>query len=138
MLTLIAGLVLGVLSRIEELHGTFSATISTHATWALAPFVAGALSASARSGAIRGASLLTAANAGYYAWSEIAHPGVSLESVAGSVPHWVAAGIGAGAVFGALGALARRGSALTRTAAASCALAVVVGDAAGAFDALLP
>ena len=138
MLTVIAGLVLGVLSRMEELGETFSAGISTHAMWAMAPFVAGARTAAARHGAVRGAGLLTAANVGYYAWSAVARPGVPLDSVAGSVPHWFAAGVGAGAVFGALGAVAWHGSPLARTAAVSFAFIVVAGDAAGAFDAFLP
>ena len=137
MLLVVAGLVLGVLSRVEELNGA-PAVISTHAGWALAPFVAGALGSSARSGAVRGVVLLTAANAGYYAWSAAAEPGVALESVAGSVPHWFAAGVGAGAVFGALGGLTRVGGVFARVAVPMTVLAVIAADAAGAFEALLP
>ena len=134
----LAGLALGVLSRVEELEAGFFVGISTHATWALAPYLAGVLASSAPRGALRGAVLLTCANAGYYAWSAAARPGVPLDSVAGSVPHWFAAGLGAGAVFGALGAVTRHGTAPLRIAAAVTTLTVIAADAAGAFGALLP
>jgi hypothetical protein len=131
---LVAGLLLGILSRIEELTDGFYLAISTHATWVLAPFAAGVLSAEPRRGALRGAVLLTAANVGYYGWSAVAQPDVPLESVAGSVPHWFAAGIAAGVVFGALGGLTPR----ARLAAPAAVVAVIVADALNAFALVLP
>ena len=131
---LLAGLLLGILSRVEELTDGFHLAISTHATWVLAPFAAGVLSGDPRGGALRGAVLLTAANIGYYGSSAIAQPDVPLEEVAGSVPHWFAAGIAAGLVFGALGGLTPR----ARVAAPAAVAAVILADAFDAFALVLP
>src|SRR3712207_3771046 len=54
----VTGVVLGVLSRLEETEPFFLA-ISTHATWVLAPFLAAALTDRLASGVV----LLTVANA---------------------------------------------------------------------------
>ena len=137
-LLLAAGLALGVLSRVEE-TAPWSLGISTHATWLAAPFVAGALlRASAGRGAAAGAALLTAANAGYYAWITTTEPGVGLASVAGPVEHWLALGVAAGACFGALGATTRTGPVAARVAAPLAAAGVLVADALDLLAPLLP
>ena len=121
----VAGVVLGVLSRIEETEPFFLG-ISTHATWVLAPFAAGALSRRVASGA----ALLTIANAAYFAWIAATEDGPLV-----AVTHWFAAGLAAGLVFGAAGVWARGGG---RIAAPALVAAVLLADAAGAFDAVLP
>jgi hypothetical protein len=131
--TLVAGLLLGILSRVEELTDGFFLA-STHATWVLAPFAAGLLCTDPRRGAVQGAVLLTAANVGYYAFSAVAQPEVPLEAVAGSVPHWFAAGVAAGLVLGTLGGLTPRAP----IAAPAPVAAVIAADAFGAFALVLP
>jgi hypothetical protein len=120
----IAGIVLGVLSRVEEATDGFFVGISTHATWVIVPFLAGWAGGRARDGVL----VLTVANAAYYAWIAATEGGPLV-----AVGHWFAAGVAAGAAFGAVGAAAR-----TRPGVALVVPAVIVADGAGLFAALLP
>jgi hypothetical protein len=137
VIVVLVGLVLGALSRLEETEPFFLG-ISTHATWLLAPFAAGLLSTRARRGALRGAVLTSAANAGYYAWIAVAQPGVPLAAVAGPVEHWALVGVAAGVVAGAAGAVARVGRSAVRGMVVVGLFAVLAADALDAFAALLP
>lgn len=128
-----AGVVLGVASRVEEVAG-FDAGVSTNLTWLATAFVAGALGRGAAGGAVA----LTAANAGYYAHVLATEPGRPLASVAGPVERWFALGVAAGVVFGAAGALLRRRSAALRAAAFLPLAAVAVAERVPALSVLLP
>lgn len=134
MRLVLAGLLLGILSRVEETTDGLAAVVSTHATWVLVPFAAGALAGRIGSGARAGVVVLTAANAGYYAWMRTVAPADTV----GPVAHWILAGIGAGAAAGAVGGAARGTSRLARLAAPAAVGAVVAGDQLGAFAAVLP
>ncbi len=103
VLLLVAGAVLGVASRVEEVVDGFSVGISSDAAWVLVAFAAGALARSARAGAAAGVLVLTVANAAYYAWIVATEPGIDPAAVAGSPVRWLALGVGAGLVFGLAG-----------------------------------
>ena len=100
----VAGAVLGGLSRIEETTG-FSAGISANATWLGVAFAVGGLQHGAPAWRTVGAGALalTAANGAYYAWIAVFEPDVALASVAGPPAVWLALGVGGGAVFAAAG-----------------------------------
>jgi hypothetical protein len=125
---LAAGLVLGVLSRIEETVDGLSAGVSSDGAWLGAAAVAGVLAASPRRGALAGALALTAANLGYYAWIATAEPGTPLAAVAGPPARWFALGLAGGAVFGAAGGAWRTGPPPVRIAAALLLAGVLVAD----------
>ncbi len=125
---LVAGLVLGVLSRIEETTGGFSAGISSDGAWLVAAALAGALAASLRRGAVAGALALTAANVGYYLWIAATDPGTPLAAVAGPPGRWFALGVAGGAVFGAAGGGWRTGPPVVRLGAALLLAAVLIAD----------
>ncbi len=118
-LAVVAGAVLGVLSRIEETTDGLSFGVSANATWLGVAFAAGLLQrhASALRGAVAGGLALTAANLAYYAWIAATEPGVALVSVAGSPLTWLALGLGGGAVFGAAGRLWAGADGMTRVLA---------------------
>jgi hypothetical protein len=97
----LAGILLGVLSRLDETSG-LTLLVSEKPTWLLAPFAAGALTRQVDSGLI----LLTAANVAYYAWMLVTDG-----ALYGPVAYWFLVGWAAGLVCGALGAWARRVSA---------------------------
>lgn len=132
---LLGGLLLGVLSRVDE-TASLSLPLSDNATWIAAAFLAGALRPARP--VVAGAAVLTCANLAYYAWIATTEPGTSLAGVAGSPWHWLALGVVTGTVFGAAGALARRARPPLRTAAVVAPLGVVVLDRAGALVLLLP
>lgn len=131
----LAGVALGVLSRIDETTAS-PLPVSDNATWVLAALLAGAL-ASARP--VRAAVVVvTAANLAYYAWIAMTEPGVPLGSVAGSPLHWVALGMATGVVFGAAGAVMRGGPLAVRGVALALPLTAVALDRAGALERLMP
>ncbi len=138
-IALTAGLVLGVLSRVEEVTGGFDLGISSNLTWVATAFGAGAL-AGARPlrSAVAGALALTVANAGYYAHVVATEPGRPLDSVAGAVEGWFALGVSGGAVFGGAGALLRSRSAALRAAAFLPLVALIVAERIPALAPLLP
>ena len=106
-MAVVAGAVLGVLSRVEETT-RFSAGISANATWLGVAFAVGVLqrgAAPAWRAAGAGALALTVANGAYYAWIACWEPGVALAGVAGPPAVWLALGVGGGAVFAAAGRL---------------------------------
>lgn len=114
------GVLLGVLSRVEETVDGFHLFISTDSTWCATAFLAGR--------PLRAVLTLTAANAGYYAYVALTQPQLPLEAVAGSPWRWVALGVAAGLFFG------RR-----RHWTAAVALLLVIGaEATGAGAAYLP
>lgn len=151
---LLAGVLLGVLSRIEE-TSSVSLGISSDATWVAVAFLAGvwvtagagegaggdegggaARSAGARGrgGAVRraaacGALALTAANVSYYAWIASTQPSLELADVAGSPLRWIVLGVVGGALFAATGRLwiAARGT--TRVLASAPLAGVCIADA---------
>lgn len=86
------GVLLGVLSRVEETVDGFFLAISTDTTWCAAAFLAGR--------PLRAVLTLTAANAGYYACVALTQPELPLSAVAGSPWRWVALGVAAGVFFG--------------------------------------
>ena len=114
------GVLLGVLSRVEETVDGLFLAISTNTTWCAVAFLAGR--------PLRAVATMTAANAGYYAYVAIDRPGLELSAVAGSPLRWLALGVAAGLFFG------RR-----RHWTALSALAVVAGsEVTGAGAAYLP
>ena len=103
-----AGLVLGVVSRVEEVVDGFDLGVSSNVTWLMTAFFVGALAGTAYEwSALAGAVALTAANTGYYAWIAATEQVTELHAVAGPVESWYALGVTGGCVFGAAGALAR-------------------------------
>lgn len=119
------GLVLGVLSRLEEQLGGLSAGVSSDGAWVLAAFAAGVLTRRVATGPM----LLTAANAGYYGWVGLAGPDGEV-GAAGEPLRWLALGLAAGVVFGAAGRIARTSSGAARIAAAALPAGVLIADGA--------
>lgn len=107
----VAGVVLGVVSRIEEVIDGFSAGISSERTWVL---VAAACGAGLARGpgvvrpAVAGALVLVVANAAWYAWIALTQPDLALGSVAGSPWRWFALSLAVGPPAGVAGRVARR------------------------------
>jgi hypothetical protein len=118
-IAVVAGAVLGVLSRVEETTEGMSFGVSANATWLGVAFTVGVLGrrASLPRTACAGALALTAANLAYYAWIGATEPGVELASVAGSPLTWLALGAGGGAVFGVAGRVWAGAAGMTRVAA---------------------
>jgi hypothetical protein len=134
----LAGIALGVLSRIEEVE-PFDLQVSSHPTWLAAAFVAGLIMTSPLRGALAGLGLLTVANGAYYVYVLVTEPGVPLESVAGSPVQWFVLGVGAGGPLGAAGVLCRSGARPpVRLAALALLPIVVAADAIDAFSSILP
>ena len=104
-IAVVAGALLGVLSRVEETTEGLSFGVSANATWLGVAFAAGVFCRRAPVARAAGTGVLslTAANLAYYAWIAATQPGLELASVAGSPPTWLALGVGGGAVFGAAG-----------------------------------
>ncbi len=115
-----AGVLLGVLSRVEERTG-FSAGVSSDSAWCAAAFLAAS--------PVRGIALLTAANAGYYACIALTQPALPLASAAGPVEAWLVLGVVTGAVFGTAGRLWRHGPRLIASLPLALVLVVEGGDA---------
>ncbi len=133
-----AGIVLGVLSRVEEVAAGLDLGISTNFTWLAVAFLVGGRLGVPEWSALAGAVALTAANAGYYAWILATEPGTPLDAVAGPVERWFALGATAGLVLGGAGALlASRSRALRATACLPLA-ALLVAERVPALEALLP
>ncbi|MDP1849113.1 MAG: DUF6518 family protein [Solirubrobacteraceae bacterium] len=118
-IAVVAGALLGVLSRVEETTDGLSLGVSANATWLGVAFAAGVLQRQAPPlrGAAAGALALATANLAYYAWIAATEPGVALASVAGSPLSWLALGIGGGAVFGAAGRVWTQAVGITRVLA---------------------
>lgn len=129
-LVLLAGLALGVLSRVDETTDGLTLLASENATWLGLAFLAGTPR--------RGAAALTAANASYYAWIAATEPGQDLDAVAGPVWWWVVLGLAAGAVLGALGRAARQGATRHRWGALGLGAVALAAAQTGLLDALLP
>lgn len=128
---LVAGALLGILSRVEEAVAGFAIGLSTNPTWLALAFVVGAAGRrSPRAGAtaIAGAVALTAANAGYYAWVAVTEPERELATVAGSPLRWLVLGVAGGAVFAIAGRLWARGHGATRVLACLPLAGVCVVD----------
>ena len=125
---LLAGLVLGAVSRFEEVVDGFSAGVSSNGTWLAAAFVSGAFAGSLGRGAAAGAAVLTASNAGYYAYVIGLQPGLEVEAVAGPPERWLVLGIAGGAVFGAAGRVWRCAAPVPRVAAALLLGGVLIVD----------
>ena len=89
---IIGGVLLGVLSRFEELTDGFYLAISTNPTWCASAFLVGRPS--------RAIGFLIVANASYYAYIAVMQPAVELASVAGPLEKWFVLSILTGAVFG--------------------------------------
>jgi hypothetical protein len=132
-IAVVAGAVLGVLSRIEETTDGFSAQISTNTTWLGVAFAVGVAArprASPARAALAGALALTAANAAYYAWIAATEPGTALAGVAG--PPVV--GLALGAALPVLSGARPRERAL----GAGLAAAVLALALTGRLEALMP
>jgi len=114
----VAGAVLGVLSRVEETTPV-SVGISANATWLGVAFVVGVAHrrVSPARAAGTGALALTAANVAFYASIAAFEPGVALSSVAGSPAVWLALGLGGGALFAAAGRWWATSAGMTRVLA---------------------
>lgn len=126
---LIAGVLLGVCSRIEETTGGLSLGVSANSTWLVLAFAAGMLHASgpARAGAT-GALALTAANLAYYAWIALFQPQLELAAVAGSPGRWLVLGASGGAVFALSGWLWARSRGWVRVLASVPVAGVCIAD----------
>lgn len=118
---IVAGLLLGVLSRFEETTEGLSLGISSDSAWCGLAFVCG--------GPVRGALALSAANGSYYAYIALLQPDLSLDAVAGPPERWLGLGIVAGAVFGALGGAWRGGRRLVAVLPLALVLVIEGGDA---------
>ena len=135
---LAAGVVLGVVSRVEEVTPGFDLGISTNFTWLAVAFLVGTrVGAMDRSG-LAGAAALTAANVGYYAWILTTEPGTPLDAVAGPVERWFALGATGGLVLGAAGALLASSSRARRAASCLPLAALLVAERVPPLEALLP
>ena len=97
VLWVLSSAALGVLSRVEEVTPGFSAGISSNGAWCAAAVGLGLLGGAA---ARRGVVGLTIANASYYA----------VAGLTPRAPMWFVLGVGAGVVFGWLGARLRAGA----------------------------
>ena len=133
-----AGLVLGVLSRVEEVAAGLDLGISSNVTWLAVAFGCGAAASSVEWAAPAGALALSAANTGYYAWVAATEPGRALASVAGPVERWYALGVGGGIVLGVAGALLMSRDVRLRAAAAAPLVLVAVAERVEPLSALLP
>ena len=128
-----AGSLLGVVSRVDERSDAFGG-VSSHALWLATAFAAGVLAArSVRGGAFAGAAVLTVANLAYYAWIAATEPGTGLAAVAGPPLQWLVLGVASGAPLGVAGRVAR-----DDVRAVALLVLVVLGDALGMFDAIIP
>lgn len=134
-MTVIAGALIGVLSRIEE-TSHWPAAVSTNATWLATAFAAGAAHGrfGARRAALAGAATLTAANLAYYATVALAEPGVDLTQVAGPPARWLALGVAGGAVFAVAGRLWLRRRGVARVAMALPLAGVWIAQCVGALQ----
>lgn len=138
-IALAAGLVLGALSRVEEVHEGFDLGVSTNFTWLGAAFLVGALVvAGVEWSGLAGALALSTANVGYYAWILATEPGRPLDAVAGPVERWFALGVTGGFVLGFAGALVRSDRLAIRSVAALPLAALLVAERVPALSALLP
>lgn len=133
--TVIAGALVGVLSRIEE-TSHWPAALSTNATWLATAFAAGAAHRrfGPRRAALAGAATLTAANLAYYATVALAEPGVDLTQVAGPPARWLALGVAGGAVFALAGRLWMRHRGVARVAVALPLAGVWIAQCVGALQ----
>ena len=131
----VAGAVLGVLSRVEETTDGLSAGVSANATWLGVAFAVGVLRrrASLPRAAGAGALALTAGNLAYYGWIAATQPGLELASVAGSPMTWLALGVGGGAVFGAAGGVWASAGGMTRVLAGLPLAGVCVAEGISAL-----
>jgi hypothetical protein len=129
-IALVAGALLGVLSRIEETTAGLSLGISANSTWLAVAFLAGMAHrrAAALAGARAGALALTAANLAYYTWIAVLEPGVELAAVAGSPLRWLLLGASGGAVFAVAGRLWARGRGPARVLASLPLAGVCIAD----------
>ena len=133
-----AGVVLGAVSRVEEVAGGFDLGISTNFTWLAVAFLVGAKAGEIAWSGVAGAAALTVANGGYYAWILLTEPGRPLEEVAGPVERWFALGVTGGLVLGAAGALLSSRSRALRAAACLPLAALLVAERVPALAPLLP
>lgn len=101
-IAIVAGGLLGILSRVEEATSGVSIGVSSDATWLAAAFLVGAAARGrpAPGAVASGALALTAANVAYYAWIAATEPGTDLAAVAGSPVVWFVLGVSGGGVFG--------------------------------------
>jgi hypothetical protein len=130
-IAVVAGALLGVLSRVEETTSGFSAQISTNATWLGVAFAVGVAPrprASPARAALAGALALAAANVAYYAWIAATEPATALSSVAGSPLVWLALGVSGGAVFATAGRLWAGGDGARRVLASLPLAGVCVAE----------
>lgn len=104
-IAIVAGGLLGILSRVEESMSGVSLGVSSDATWLAVAFLVGAAARGrpAPRAAASGALTLTAANAAYYAWIAATEPGTDLAAVAGSPVVWFVLGVSSGGLFGLAG-----------------------------------
>ena len=131
---LAAGVVLGVLSRIEEVTPGLSAGVSSHSAWVAVAFLTGAsVRGALRRAALAATAAMSGGNAGYYAWIAVTEPGMPLAAAAGSPLRWVAAGILTGVVFGPAGRLWAGAGPAGRALAALPLAAVLVHEGADAL-----
>ncbi len=137
-IALVAGLVLGVVSRVEETVDGFDLGISSNLGWLATAFAVGALAGAFARGGLAGAAALTAANCGYYAYVLVTEPGRPLDDVAGPVERWFALGVTGGFVFGAAGALLRARAVPLRLAAPLPLGVLGVAERVPALAPLLP
>src|SRR5688572_10587034 len=135
-IAVVAGALLGVMSRVEETTDGLSFGVSANATWLGVAFAVGVLHrrAAVRGAAAAGALSLTAANLAYYAWIAATQPDLELASVAGSPLTWLALGVGGGAVFGAAGRVWARAGGLTRVLASLPLAGVCVAEGISALN----
>lgn len=125
---IVLGVLLGVLSRVEERAPGVSFGLSSDSAWIACAFVAGAGARTTSRAAVLGATALTLANGAYYAvvaWTE-----ERALDFAGRPAAWLFAGAVGGLLFGAAGGTWSGGRPLPRAAAALALAAVLIADGA--------
>jgi len=134
-IAVVAGAVLGVLSRVEETT-PLSAGISANATWLALAFAIGVLHRGVGPwrAAGAGALALTLANLAYYAWIGCTEPGVALAGVPGSPALWLALGVGGGAIYASAGRVWATSLGMTRVLASLPLAGVCIADGITSFD----
>ena len=122
------GAALGITSRVaDSLAVPLQATAEAGGPWLVVAFAIGALASRLRDGAMLGATTLVCATATYYGYIEVVQNGAGRGSQVLIALLWTTIGIGAGALFGALGCVWRKPSVRVRVRA------VAVGFLTGAL-----
>ena len=90
---LAAGILLGILSRVEEKSPGLDVGLSSNSAWVATAFVLGLCSRSPRQAAALGALSLTAANLAFYGWIYVREPRARFEHAIEPAEMWLVLGL---------------------------------------------